>query len=215
MAIECGLRAVLAVAFLALAIGGIYASTKPFDYYVLSLSWAPGFCAQSGNATANPQECAAGRHIGFVVHGLWPQTATGTSPGSCGGPASVPRGVMNSLLPYMFSQGLIRHEWITHGSCSGLNSSAYFTTLLLARAAVQVPVQISGIAQDEQWNPAQIEEQFAAANPGFSRSGFRVACRNSALTEVRACFSKELDARVCTENASECTEREITIRAPR
>src|SRR4051812_19830847 len=45
-----------------------------FDYYVLSLSWAPGFCANPSNASANPKECAPGTHLGFIVHGLWPET---------------------------------------------------------------------------------------------------------------------------------------------
>src|ERR1700679_190250 len=38
-----------------------------FDYYTLSLSWAPEFCAQPGAAAGNREECATGEDIGFVV----------------------------------------------------------------------------------------------------------------------------------------------------
>ena len=54
---------------------------SPFDYYVLALSWAPGFCADPANAAANPKECAPARHTGFVVHGLWPEANAGSESG--------------------------------------------------------------------------------------------------------------------------------------
>ena len=39
------------------------ASAAAFDYYMLTLSYAPDFCAQpTGNK--DPRECGAGRHIG-------------------------------------------------------------------------------------------------------------------------------------------------------
>ena len=39
---------------------------KSFDYYVLALTWVPGFCAGHGS----DQECSKG--LGFALHGLWP-----------------------------------------------------------------------------------------------------------------------------------------------
>ena len=46
-------------------------ATTQFDYYVMTLSWAPGFCDLGGKETSSP-ECAEGSGDGFVVHGLWP-----------------------------------------------------------------------------------------------------------------------------------------------
>jgi ribonuclease T2 len=43
-----------------------------FDYYVLSLSWSPNWCALEGDAEDSPQ-CDAARDLGWVLHGLWPQ----------------------------------------------------------------------------------------------------------------------------------------------
>jgi ribonuclease T2 len=186
-----------------------------FDYYVLSLSWAPEFCAQPGEAAANPLECAPGRRVRFIVHGLWPEANEGKSPESCGPSKAVSKGLVNDLLLYMPSPGLIQYEWATHGTCSGLNQDAYFTKVLLARAAVQIPVQLASIGTAETESPAQVEAQFAGANPSFPKGAIRTSCRNGALTEVRACFDKELRARVCTASAGECTAAAVTIRPPR
>ncbi len=42
-----------------------------FDFYVLSLSWSPDYCA--GSNVNDPQQCSIGKKLGFVLHGLWPQ----------------------------------------------------------------------------------------------------------------------------------------------
>jgi ribonuclease T2 len=56
-----------------------------FDFYVLSLSWSPSFCAGateraaergSGGGAATAQQCGP-RPYSFVVHGLWPQYEKG------------------------------------------------------------------------------------------------------------------------------------------
>jgi ribonuclease T2 len=187
----------------------------PFDYYLLSLSWAPEFCAQPGVAAANQKECASGQKIGFVVHGLWPQLSEGQSPESCAPAKSVPRAVINFILPYMPSQSLIQHEWATHGTCTGLTPSEYFADVLQARSAVQVPVQFAALLETATESPGQIENQFAESNPGYPSTAVRSACRNGALTEVRICFDKDLKPQACTASAGECPTTQIAIRPPR
>ncbi len=186
-----------------------------FDYYVLSLSWAPEFCAQPGEAGANPRECASGQRTGFVVHGLWPEASQGASPESCGPPKTVSKGLVNELLPYIPSPGLIQHEWAFHGTCTGLSQDTYFTKVLQARSAVQLPVQITSITGPETETPNQIETQFEGSNPAFPHGAFHTACRASAFTEIRACFDKGLKGRPCTASAGECTSAMLTIRPPR
>ena len=46
-----------------------------FDFYVLSLSWSPSFCAtaaERGRGRDANAQCGV-RPYSFVVHGLWPQ----------------------------------------------------------------------------------------------------------------------------------------------
>jgi ribonuclease T2 len=199
---------------LALLCAGVMAAQQQpsFDYYILSLSWAPEFCANSSQAAANPGECSSSKPMNFVVHGLWPEAERGRSPESCGKAAKVSRGLVHDLLPYMPSEGLINHEWATHGTCTGLSQKDYFTRVMLARAAVQLPVQITSIGETEKDEVFRIESEFAGANASFPEGAFRVACRNNALTEVRVCFDKDLKGRACPATVSDCKAGTITIR---
>src|SRR5581483_7628047 len=89
-----------------------------FSYYMLVLSYAPDFCSQS-NARKYPRECGTGRRVGFVVHGLWPQSDTSRGPESCGPASPVSAAIIDATLPYIPAASLIQHEWATHGTCSG------------------------------------------------------------------------------------------------
>jgi ribonuclease T2 len=185
-----------------------------FDYYVLSLSWAPDFCAQAGsNKTAS--ECAAGRHIGFVVHGLWPQSNAGRGPENCGPASPVPQATVSQMLNYFPSASLIQHEWSTHGTCSGLSANDYFAAVRKTRDAVQIPTQLSSLTQPTQACPAQIEAEFSTANRRFPPAALRATCRAGELQEVRICFGKDLAPQMCTLSAGECTDPSMTILPPR
>jgi ribonuclease T2 len=205
----------LTPAVLALCTALAAQAPAPFDYYVLSLSWAPDFCAQPGAAAANPKECAAGRGTGFVVHGLWPEAAQGKSPESCGPSKSAAKNVVKIALPYMLSDGLIQHEWATHGTCTGLSPADYFFDVIQARSAVQIPVQMISVEVPLTESPVQIEEQFAAANAAFPKNAFRTACRNGALSEVRVCFTRDLKPAACPASLGECLDPAVSVRPVR
>jgi ribonuclease T2 len=186
----------------------------PFDYYVLALSWAPGFCAQPGAGAGNPKECAPGGRVGFIVHGLWPEAAVGKSPESCGVVKQVPKPVVDFVLRDMLAPALIQHEWAVHGSCTGLNPFEYFSSIVQARAAVQIPVQITSIEDQIRESPGQIETQFAAANPSFPKTAFRTSCPRGAFQEMRICFDKSLKPQACTVSVGECGVPAVIIRPP-
>src|ERR1700726_30204 len=79
-----------------------------FSYYLLSLSYAPDFCAQpTGNKDA--RECGSGRRIGFVVHGLWPQVEGNRGPENCGSASPVSEETVRATLPYIPTESLIQH----------------------------------------------------------------------------------------------------------
>ncbi len=211
-----------ALALLVIVVGTLAAQSRrsqeraaaAFDYYLLSLSWAPAFCAQGDAAARSPQECTPGRMTGFVVHGLWPQTNAGRGPESCARATRVPRSVVDYVIRYMPSPGLIQHEWATHGTCTGLMPAEYFGAVVETRAAVQIPVQFASVEGEKRESPQQIETQFAAANPSFPREAFRVSCARGDLQEVRVCFDKDRKPRACTASAGECPIPAIRIRAP-
>lgn len=111
-----------------------------FDFYVLSLSWSPSFCAaaaERGSTSRSQQGQCGERPFSFVVHGLWPQYEHGF-PDYCQRPAPrLDRRIMTSMLDLMPAPGLIYSQWDKHGTCSGLSAEAYFDTVRKSRAAVK------------------------------------------------------------------------------
>src|SRR5215472_16789361 len=84
-----------------------------FDFYVLSLSWAPSFCdAALERAPDQPTPPECGPHAyPFVVHGLWPQYDSGF-PEFCQQPAPrLGRNAIASMRDLMPAPRLIFNEW--------------------------------------------------------------------------------------------------------
>ena len=186
-----------------------------FDFYVLALSWSPGYCDGAGQGRDAPQ-CAAGRGFGFVVHGLWPQYARGF-PSQCGGNRFIPRPALAEADGLYPDEGLARHEWREHGTCSGLGPAEYFRAVRTARDKVKVPDAMAGLTQDAQTSPQAIERAFIDANPGLRADMVSVQCRRSALQEVRVCLSKDLRSfQSCPEvDRRACRFGPIRVGAPR
>jgi ribonuclease T2 len=184
---------------------------KGFAYYLLVLSYAPDFCSQpQGNK--DPRECGAGRHVGFIVHGLWPQGETARGPENCGPASSVPQAIVQATLNYIPTESLIQHEWTAHGTCSGLSTDDYFAALRKARDSVTLPDDLNQPSQMLQLSPAQVESKVAAANPTFPATAFRTSCyQDGELQEVRACLNKDLSPRECGQSAGECTAASVTL----
>jgi ribonuclease T2 len=187
-----------------------------FDFYVLSLSWSPSFCAGAAEregTVAPPQQCGQ-RPYSFVVHGLWPQYDSGF-PEYCQVPAPrLDRGIVSSMLDLMPAPHLIFAEWDRHGTCSGLAPRAYFEEVRKARAVVKIPAAYMDLQEPLNVTPAAVEEAFTAANPGLSRNGMAVVCNKKRLTEVRICLSKELQFRDCGEIAGRSCTRDLLVVPP-
>ena len=120
-----------------------------FDLYVLALSWEPAFCTTT--AGAGQQECAPAPERfsdkNLILHGLWPGNYNDPKHtyNYCGVDAAIKAldrpATWNQLPPVGLSDGLQgrmaermpgtashleRHEWYTHGVCSGLTAEEYF-----------------------------------------------------------------------------------------
>ncbi len=185
--------------------------SSTFAYYLLALSYAPDFCSEP-QGVKDPRECGSGRHVGFVVHGLWPQGENSRGPENCGSSSPVAQSIVQVMLQYIPTESLIQHEWATHGTCSGLNAADYFSLVRKARDSVSLPNDLNQPGQKLQVSPAQIEAKVAAANPKFPAAAFRTSCyADGELQEVRVCFGKDLSPRACTSSAGECSRSILTI----
>ena len=188
-----------------------------FDFYVLALSWSPTYCDGEGGRRDAEGQCAAGRGLGFVVHGLWPQYARGF-PSNCGAfPRALTRDALTIAGEIMPSAGLARHEWSTHGTCSGLDPTAYFKAVKDARQAVTIPDAYRKPISDQTATPLEIGRRFVEANPGLRTDMLAVSCKRGLLEEVRICFSKDLRGFTsCPQVVRQgCRGGEVTIEATR
>jgi len=186
-----------------------------FDYYMLVLSYAPDFCAEPGG-NKDPRECGKGRHVGFVVHGLWPQDETGRGPENCGPARPVSQDIVSATLSYVPSGSLIQHEWSAHGTCSGLDTASYFALLRKARDSVKIPDELNQPGQQARFSQADIQTRMASANQAYSQNSFRISCyRDDNLQEVRVCLNKDLSPRACTVSAGQCAVDTVTLQPVR
>jgi ribonuclease T2 len=188
-----------------------------FDFYVLSLSWSPSFCAQAaerGNSSRSQQAQCGGRPFSFVVHGLWPQYEHGF-PDYCQRPSPrLDHRIMTSMLDLMPAPGLIYNEWDKHGTCSGLGARAYFEAIRKARAAVKIPAEFLDLAAPKTVAPNTIEDAFIKDNPGLSHSAIAVICDRNRLSEVRICMNKDLQFRACEEIDRRACRRDQVVMPP-
>ncbi len=188
-----------------------------FDFYVLALSWSPGFCELDGERERNREQCGEGAGLGFVVHGLWPQHEQGY-PSECGPAGRTPSRIALDQAKGLFpSEGLARHQWRKHGTCSGSSPSDYFADTRRAREKIIIPPALANPKREQNWTAIDLERAFVDANPGLRTDMMSVACRRGVLQEVRICLSKDLRSfQTCQEvDRSGCRTRDITVPAPR
>jgi len=188
------------------------AAPGAFAYYVLALSWSPEHCASAAGA-GDKSQCGPVRH-GFIVHGLWPQYRAGGWPERCTPVGRVPRVVIARNLDLIPDEGLIRHQWARHGTCSGLTVAAYLDLVRAARDAVKLPPDYRAPNVEIKTNAAALRAAFAAANPGFMPEAFVAQCRGRHLAEVRVCLDRTLVPVQCGADVARdgCGGRGITVR---
>lgn len=174
------LSRVVALFFLTIMAGGALAQEGlGRTRFILAASWQPAFC----QTNQRKPECASqggDRYdaSNFALHGLWPMRKNycgvpdaQQSADKNGGWKELPevtlsagtRASLDRVMPGTQS-ALERHEWIKHGTCSGMSADAYFAD------AVRLIEDLNGSAV----------QQLFAANIGKSLTG----------DAIRAAFDK-------------------------
>jgi ribonuclease T2 len=181
-----------------------------FDYFLLSLSIAPSFCALSP-ANQAKEECrklteADFRETPLTVHGLWPNRArlsVNRQPHDCPGPPldALPEPVQAELRRFMpGGAGLERYEWHKHGACSGLSAEAYFSAVV--RLAQHADETIGAVMREQgmfgrQVGIADLLALVAARDPALAPA-IVVDCRvppgggQALVAEIRVVLSRDL-----------------------
>ena len=168
-------------------------ATEPFDFYVMALSWSPGFCDTGGDAKS-PDQCAAGSGLGFVVHGLWPDNARSEDPAYCNQTAPIPETALALTRGLYPSEGLAAYEYRKHGTCTGLSAEDYFGAVRYLRDQLVIPDLLKAPHDRLKTTPQDIQQAFVAANANLRPDNMAISCRNGELEEVRFCVSRDLKA---------------------
>ena len=184
---------VLAAGLAALMAFGLLAQNKPtpgwqadVDHLVLALSWWPSWCAT--DAPAGHPQCAPGRRVGWMVHGLWPQTANRWNDW-CEGPEPE-AAVLRRLAGPMETERLARYQWDKHGTCTGLSPADYADRVDAAFASITPP------HLRRETTAAGAIAAFREAN-SLPEDCLSVSCNEGHLRDVRICLSLDLEPITC------------------
>lgn len=187
------LLALLAVAGTARADGE---AAGDFDYYVLSLSWSPTWCALEGRDRGSPQ-CDPERRLGWVLHGLWPQYEDGY-PSYCRTSRRAPsRQETAAMQDIMGAPGAAWYQWKKHGTCAGLDPRDYFRLARLAYDRVNRPAALRELGRDVTLPAGVVEAAFLEANPDWAPDMLTITCKSRRIQEARLCLTRDLEPRVC------------------
>ena len=167
-----------------------------FDYYVMSLSWSPTWCAIEGDAR-DAEQCEARHDYGWILHGLWPQFHRGW-PSYCPTVERPPsRGMTNDMVDIMGSSGLAWHQWRKHGVCAGLSARAYYEASREAYESIKRPDVFRRLTDPVKVPASVIEEAFIQANPQLEPDMITITCKQGRIQEARICLSKSLEPVPC------------------
>jgi ribonuclease T2 len=161
-----------------------------FDYYVLTLSWVPGFCRQQPSSS----ECSKG--LGFALHGLWPQFEGGNWPSNCKGQALTARERQQYSVVYP-DPTMITHEWKKHGECSGLSPADYYALSTADENEVVIPDAYKSPQTLQAQDADAVRLAFLTANPSLPPDGINVAVSQGVVLQVEFCLTKQGAFRSC------------------
>ena len=179
-----------------------------FDYYVLSLSWSPNWCAIEGDARNSPQ-CDESEDFGWILHGLWPQYERGY-PADCNTIFRNPsRRQTGDMADIMGTSGLAWYQWKKHGTCSGLSAQGYMDLSREAYGRVTRPEVFRQLDTSVKLPASIVEEAFLKANPKLERDMITITCKQGYIEEVRLCLSRDLDPVPCGRDViRDCTAKD-------
>ena len=184
-----------------------------FDYYVMTLSWAPGFCDLGGKDTSSP-ECEDGSGQGFVVHGLWPDNEFRPNPEACRGQDATPADLDDEHGVYP-NDRLAAYEYRKHGTCTGLSAHDYFATVRSVRTRLKIPEMFQAPSEQLKMAPEEIEQAFMTANANLHPDNMAISCSNGELIDIRFCLAKDLSSyAVCRKVARHTCQRGSLVIAP-
>ncbi len=179
-----------------------------FDFYLLDITHEAAWCEDGNERRGQCRQVdrTLANKRPLVLHGLWPENLRpGAYPTECGSAALVLSNDLRQRLDRVMPgtmEGLDKHEWRKHGTCTGLDAETYYTeavrwTERLGRA-LNGPVRA---AAGGRTSAATLRAGIAASDPALADSVVFM-CKNLAsvnpqhrrrpyLVSVRVCIDND------------------------
>lgn len=183
---------------------------------ILALSWSPAYCRSEGGEK-NREQCAIEKKFGFIVHGLWPQSKNerGQQRWFCDrNAANLPDSLVAAQKDIMPAEGLIRHTWRKHGTCSGLTPEGYFAKIRKLYQSIAIPPLFSALEKAKSTSPQEITASITAANPHIPQEALAITCDGRLLREVRLCLSESGAPTPCASARTGACKRDTVLILP-
>lgn len=162
----------------------------PVAGYTLAVSWSPEYCRRERDPASMQCSGRNGR-FGFILHGLWPEAASGPPPQWC---ALLPRPQAETVRQALCTTPvprLIEHEWAKHGSCMATTPEAYWGVARHVFARFRWP-DAARLSLGPALTVGRLREAVALANPGLPQSAIGVLVSESGwLRELRICHNRQ------------------------
>lgn len=169
----------------------------PIAGYTLAASWSPDYCKTSGDTRSMQCAKASGR-FGFVLHGLWPESARGPSPQWCAAQPLPSPQLLRQHLCMTPSPVLLAHEWAKHGSCMTKTPETYFRVSAILWRSIHWP-DADRLSRKRDLTAGMLRDEFLAANPGWPRMAVGIGASDKGwLREVRLCYRKDFRPGRCS-----------------
>jgi ribonuclease T2 len=185
--------------------------------YILALSWSPAYCVlQREDDPRDDKQCESERPYGFVVHGLWNRVPDGQPYAQfCSSRYSeqISQDIVQSVLPMMPSQGLVRYTWRKHGLCSGLSPRDYFARMQQAFAKFVTPASWLDLERAATRDRDELRRDVITANQALRENMFILTCQKQNLREVRVCLDANLNFAPCSQDIlkRDCSRPDLTL----
>lgn len=164
--------------------------------YVLAASWSPEYC-RKGNTAASMQCSGANGRFGFVLHGLWPEAASGPSPQWCAAlpmpsPALVRRNLCMTPVPW-----LLAHEWAKHGTCMAKRPEDYYAVSARLWRRLAWP-DADRLSRKPDLTAGDLRAAFVEANLDWRPEQVGILASNTGwLREIQICMDRKFRPRPC------------------
>ena len=183
----------------------------PATGHVLALSWSPEFCRFRQDAPEHRGQCQDNR-FGFILHGLWPQTAGTANPRACAIAPPISEALVRAHYCMTPSADLMQHEWSAHGTCGWESAETYYAESARLWDRFRRP-DLYGLSRKPELTAADVRAAFAAANADLPAEAVGIDANTRGwLQEVLICLTLDYEPRTCRSNeAGEPDESALSI----